>query len=73
MAIFQKYSNTFSTIENGTVVGCEYINTVRTMISALELRFVDLAYDQFVTMQSSMVYQGEESFEIERPCSSKIY
>ena len=48
MAIFQKYSNTFSTIENGTIyMDHEYINTVRTMISAMELGDLDLAYDQF--------------------------
>ena len=48
MAIFQKYSNTFNTIENGTIYkDHEYINTVRTMISALELGDLDLAYDQF--------------------------
>ena len=48
MAIFQKYSNTFSTIENGTIYkDHEYINTVRTMISAMELGDLDLAYDQF--------------------------
>tara|TARA_X000001036_G_scaffold434852_1_gene474965 strand:+ start:1171 stop:2103 length:933 start_codon:yes stop_codon:yes gene_type:complete len=48
MAIFQKYSNTFSTIENGTIYKDHpYINTVRTMISALELGDLDLAYEQF--------------------------
>ena len=48
MAIFQKYSNTFKTIENGTIYkDHEYINTVRTMISALELGDLDLTYEQF--------------------------
>ena len=48
MAIFQKYSNTFSTIENGTIYKDHaYINTVRTMISAFELGDLDLVYEQF--------------------------
>ena len=48
MAIFQKYSNTFNTIENGTIYkDHQYINTVRTMISAMELGDLDLTYDQF--------------------------
>ena len=48
MAILQKYSNTFKIIENGTIFKDHpYINTVRTMISALELGDLDLAYEQF--------------------------
>jgi len=48
MAIFQKYSNTFGTTENGTIYKDHaYINTVRTMISALEMGDLDLTYEQF--------------------------
>ena len=47
-AIFQKYWDTFSTIENGTIYKDHaYINTVRTMISAFELGDLDLVYEQF--------------------------
>jgi len=46
--IMNKYSNSFETRTNGTIYKDHpFINTVRTMISALELGDLDLVYQQF--------------------------
>ena len=47
-ATFGKYMNTFKVVENGTIYRDHpYINTVRKMVSSLELGDLNLCYEQF--------------------------